>query len=92
MLTAEFKSLSQREQLNLAYKEGTLLYSKADNRTMHSLYYMDSNFVCITYKPTQNGWFTSWQVERIDCYLDMPSNTFCLDEFIDEFSVDDLMN
>jgi hypothetical protein len=91
MLVANFESLSQREQLNLTYKEGILLYTKADNKSMHSLYYMDSNFVALTYAPTLKGWFTSWEVQSIRCYLDMPANTFCLDEFIDEYSVDDLM-
>lgn len=91
MLTANFQSLSQQEQLNLAYKEGTLLYSKGDRTTMHSLYYLDSNFIAITYEPVVRGWFTSWQVETIKCFLDMPSNTFCLDEFVAEYSVKDLM-
>lgn len=91
MLVATFQSLSQREQLNLTYQEGILLYTKATNQVMHSLYYMDSNFVALTFTPTLKGWFTSWQVETIKCYLDMPSNTFCLDEFIAEYSVKDLM-
>ena len=91
MLVADFQSLSQREQLNLTYKEGILLYTKADNKSMHSLYYMDSNFVAISYAPTLKGWFTSWEMKSIRCYLDMPSNTFCLDEFIAEYSVEDLM-
>ena len=91
MLVATFQSLSQREQLNLTYQEGILLYTKATNQAMHSLYYMDSNFVALTFAPTLKGWFTSWQVETIKCYLDMPSNTFCLDEFIAEYTVENLM-
>lgn len=91
MLVATFQSLSQREQLNLTYQDGILLYTKATNQAMHSLYYMDSNFVALTFAPTLKGWFTSWQVETIKCYLDMPSNTFCLDEFIAEYTVENLM-
>ncbi|TAE33472.1 MAG: hypothetical protein EAZ91_02340 [Cytophagales bacterium] len=92
MLTTDFQALSQREQLNITYNEGTLLYTKGDKATMHSLYYLDSNFVVIHFEPVVKGWFTSWQVEKIRCYLDMPANTFCLDEFLAEYSVKDLMS
>jgi|GEM_PF-7091775 len=91
MLTTDFQSMDVREQLSLTYKEGTLLSSLTSNTQMRSLYYLDSHFVDITCVPVLKGWFTTWQVSSIRHYLDMPSNTLCLDEFIAGYSVDDLM-
>lgn len=91
MLTTDFQSMDIQEQLSLTYKEGTLLSSINCNTQMRSLYYLDSHFVDITCVPVLKGWFTTWQVSAIRHYLDMPSNTLCLDEFITGYSVDDLM-
>lgn len=91
MLTADFQSMDVQEQLNLTYKEGTLLASLTSNTQMRSLYYLDSHFVDIICVPTLKGWFTTWQVESIRHYLDMPANTNFLEPFLDQFSVDDLL-
>ncbi|WP_019987990.1 hypothetical protein [Rudanella lutea] len=90
MLTTDFQSMDIQEQLSLTYKEGTLLTTVTSNTEMRSLYYLDSHFVDITCVPTLKGWFTTWQVNSIKHYLDMPSNTDFLEPFIERFSVEDL--
>jgi hypothetical protein len=91
MLTTDFQSMDKQEQLSLTYKEGTLLATITSNTEMRSLYYLDSHFVDITCVPTLKGWFTTWQVDTIKHYLDMPSNTDFLEPFIDKLSVDALL-